>query len=200
MEHESEDYNNHDWCFWYSHQRIIKGTGGLGGRRTSGNHRNYNIIENGQNTEKSLGDLGGLAVTQIPMKNYQLKLMWKTLKRVNNNNNNNNRKQKCEGKQLYGRFKRLIKNISHDKTWTGLRKGNSKRETKSLLMAAQNNAIRTNHIKARIDKTQQNRKCKLCGNRDETINHIISECSKLAQKEYKARHGWEGKVICWEMY
>ena len=29
------------------------------------------------------------------------------------------RKQKWEGKQLYGRFKRLINNISHDKTWTG---------------------------------------------------------------------------------
>ena len=34
------------------------------------------------------------------------------------------RKQKWEEKQLYGRFKRLINNISHDKTWTGLRKGN----------------------------------------------------------------------------
>ena len=37
-------------------------------------------------------------------------------------------------------------------------------------------------------KTQQNSKCRLCNDRDETINHIISECSKLAQKEYKARH------------
>ena len=31
------------------------------------------------------------------------------------------RKQKWEGKQLYGRFKRLI-NISHDKTWIWLKK------------------------------------------------------------------------------
>ena len=70
------------------------------------------------------------------------------------------RKQKWEGKQLYGRFKRLINNISHDKTWTWLRKGNFKRETESLLMAAQDNTVRTNHIKARIDKTQQNSKCR----------------------------------------
>ena len=28
---------------------------------------------------------------------------------------------------------------------------------------------------------------------------IISECSKFAQKEYKARHDWVGKVIHWEM-
>ena len=73
------------------------------------------------------------------------------------------------------------------------------RETESLLIAAQDNAIRTNYIKARIDKTQQNRKRRLCGDRDETSNHIISECSKLAQKEYKARHDWVGKVIHWEM-
>ena len=102
-------------------------------------------------------------------------------------------------KQLYGRFKRLINNISRQKTWTWLRKGNVKRETESLLIAVQDNAIRTNHIEARIDKTQQNSKCRLGGDRDETINHIISECSKFAQKEYKAKHDWLGKLIHWEM-
>ena len=65
------------------------------------------------------------------------------------------RKQKWEGKQLYGRFKRLINNISNHKTWTWLRKGNFKRETEYLLIAAQDSALRTNHIKARIDKTKK---------------------------------------------
>ena len=55
-------------------------------------------------------------------------------------------------------------------------------------------------MKARIYKTQQNSKCRLCDDRDETINHIISECSKLAQKEYKARNDWVGKVVHLEMY
>ena len=54
------------------------------------------------------------------------------------------RKQKWKEKQLYERFKRLINNISHEKTWTWVRKGNFKRETESLLIVAQNNAIRTN--------------------------------------------------------
>ena len=45
-----------------------KGLGGLGGRGTSGDHRNYSIIENGQNTEKSPGNLNRLAVTQTPLK------------------------------------------------------------------------------------------------------------------------------------
>ena len=100
------------------------------------------------------------------------------------------RKQKWEEKQIYGRFKQLINDISHQKT---------EKETESLLIAAQNNAIRTNHIKARIDRMQQNSKCRLCGDRDETINNIISECSKLALKEYKTRHDWVDKVINWEM-
>ena len=52
-------------------------------------------------------------------------------------------------------------------------------------MAAQNNAIRTNYVKAKIDKTQQNSKCSLCGERDETINYIMSEYSKIAQKRVK---------------
>ena len=39
----------------------------------------------------------------------------------------------------------------------------------------------------------------MCGERDETVNHIVSECSKLAQREYKIRHDWVGKVIHWEL-
>ena len=80
-----------------------------------------------------------------------------------------------------------------------LKKGNLDRETESLLIAAQNNAIRTNHIKARIDKMQENNRCTLYADRDETINHKITECSKLAQKEYETRHDWADKVIHWEL-
>ena len=47
MEHEGDNYTNRDWCFWYNHQRIIIWTGGLGGWRTSRNHPNYSINENG---------------------------------------------------------------------------------------------------------------------------------------------------------
>ena len=89
------------------------------------------------------------------------------------NRTNVTRKQKWAEKQIYGRFKRLKGDISHEKTLTWLQKGNLKRETESLLIAAQNNTIRTNHIKGKIDKTQQNSKCRLCNDRDETINHTI---------------------------
>ena len=45
---------------------------------------------------------------------------------------------------------------------------------------------------------QQNSWCRLYGERNEKINHI-SECNKLAQKEYKTRHDWVGKVFRWEL-
>ena len=80
LEYEIDDYINCDWCFWYSHRRSILGTGGLGNKRTSRDHPNYYIIENGQNTGKSPGDLRRLAVTQIPGKDHQLTLILKTLK------------------------------------------------------------------------------------------------------------------------
>ena len=86
------------------------------------------------------------------------------------------------------------------KTWMWLRKGNFKKETESLIIAAQKNAIRSNHIKARIDKRKQNSKCRLCGDRYETIKRIVNECSKLAQKEYETKYYWMGKVIHREMY
>ena len=37
------------------------------------------------------------------------------------------------------------------------------------------------------------------GNSDKTIKYIISEESKLAQKEDKTRYDWSGKVIHWEL-
>ena len=55
------------------------------------------------------------------------------------------------------------------------------RQTESLLIVAQNN----DYVKERIDKTQKNRKCRLCGVRYETNNHIISEYRKFAHREYK---------------
>ena len=54
-----------------------------------------------------------------------------------------------------------------------------KREIESLLRTAQNNAIRPNYTKVKIDKTQQNSERGLYGNRDKTIHPIISEQSIL---------------------
>ena len=54
---------------------LLRGNGGIENWRTSGHYQNYYIIENGQNTEKSSGEMRRLLVTQTPMKDHQLTLM-----------------------------------------------------------------------------------------------------------------------------
>ena len=99
----------------------MKKPGGLGSWRTCGDY---------QNTEKRSGDLRRLTVTQTPVKNHQLTLIWKNSKVVNDMHSSSDKIGKMPKE-----------------------KGNLKRETKYLLIAVQNDAIRTNYIKAKIDYT-----------------------------------------------
>ena len=78
-------------------------------------------------------------------------------------------------------------------------KSNLKVETEALICAAQEQAIRTNYIKHKIDKTLNSPLCRMCGKRGESVQHTVSECEKLAQKEYKRRHDTVAKRIHWDL-
>ena len=66
-------------------------------------------------------------------------------------------------------------------------------------MAAQDQSTRTNLVKAKIDKTQGDSLCRVCRKVDESTDHIVSGCSKLAQKEYKRGHDSLGKIVHWKL-
>ena len=66
-------------------------------------------------------------------------------------------------------------------------------------MAAQNQSIRTHLVKAKIDKSQGDCLCRMCRKVDESIDHIVSGCSKLAQKEYKSGHDNLAKIVHWKL-
>jgi len=68
-----------------------------------------------------------------------------------------------------------------------------------MLLAAQSQSLRTNLVKSRIDKTQIDSKCRMCKKVDESITHIVSGCSNLAQKEYKRRHDCVAKALHWDI-
>ena len=96
------------------------------------------------------------------LQNYIKKREGRLITAIRNNKDNSSinrtkimRKQKWDEKQLYEHIERQINEISHEKSWTWLRIGNLKRETESLQIATQNNAIKNNYFKTRIDKTQQ---------------------------------------------
>ena len=100
---------------------------------------------------------------------------------------------------MHGQFIRDTEDIADIKSWNWLRNGHSTREIESLITSAQDQCIRTNNIKTKIDGTRNDPKCRMCKANDETISHIISECLKLLQKEHKRRHDWMGKTVHWDI-
>ena len=106
------------------------------------------------------------------------------------------RSEDWEEKVLHGQYLRQTKEVRNDQCWACLQNGDLKRETESLIVAAQNQSIRTNLVKAKIDKSQGD---SLYRKVDESIYHIVSGCSKLAQKEYKRRHDKLGKIVHWKL-
>ena len=93
---------------------------------------------------------------------------------------------------------RQTKEVRSDQCWTWFQNGDLKRETESLIVATQSQGIRTNLVKAKIGKSQGD-SCSVCRKVDESIDHIVSGCGKLVQKEYKRSHDNLGKIVHWKL-
>ncbi len=110
------------------------------------------------------------------------------------------RRDKYRQKSLQSKFYTTTKEGRDYKSSDWLRRGHLKRETEGMLMAAQDQALRTKYIRNVIDKEDISATCRLCGDRDETVAHIVSECKMLAQKQYMNwRHDKIARVIRWEL-
>ena len=95
-------------------------------------------------------------------------------------------KANFEGKKLHSVFFKETKEVRDDKdSWRWLQKGALEKETEGLILAAQEQALRVSWIKKMIDKQDCSAKGRMCDERDETVAHIASECSQLAQNDYK---------------
>jgi len=64
-------------------------------------------------------------------------------------------------------------------------------------MAAQDQALRTNAIKVKIDKHEGKATSRMCKNREEAVTLIIRKCSKLAQLEYKKTNDEVARAVHW---
>ena len=71
--------------------------------------------------------------------------------------------------------------------------------TEALICSAQEQALRTNYTKFHIDKNADSPLCRMCGEKGETISHLVSECGKLAQREYKRRHDNVARYVHWQL-
>ena len=53
-------------------------------------------------------------------------------------------------------------------------------QTEATTCVVQEQALRTNYTKNKIDKTSENPLCRMCCEREETVQHIICECKKTS--------------------
>ena len=83
---------------------------------------------------------------------------------------------------MHGIYVREIPQTTENKTWEWLRKRDLKVATKALICASQEQALQTNYVKCNIDKTKDSPMCILCGNKVETICHIVSKYKILAKR------------------
>ena len=64
-----------------------------------------------------------------------------------------------------------------------------------MIKAAQDQALRTNAIKAKVEKQNLSPLCRMCSENNESMGHLVGECSELAQTEYKHRHDNVARMI-----
>ena len=102
-------------------------------------------------------------------------------------------------KPLHGRFPQEVNQdcVDSTATHTWLSECDIFPETEGFMLAIQDQVINTRNYKKHIlkDKTLTHDSCRLCSQTSETIQHIISACTRLAQTEYKHRHDQVAKII-----
>ena len=65
------------------------------------------------------------------------------------------RLENWEKKVLHGQYLMQTKEVRSDHCWAWLQNGDLKRETESLIVVAQNQTIRKNLVKPKIDQSQE---------------------------------------------
>lgn len=101
-----------------------------------------------------------------------------------------NIRSKWKGKNMHGQYPLLLEGepVASNLSTMWLSKGVLKGETESLITAAQDQALNTRYRDRKIHGRVRDSKCRICHQFEETIDHIISGCPILAQKDYIERH------------
>lgn len=111
-------------------------------------------------------------------------------------------KDKWAARPIYGRHYRDITDQSVDKLASNnwLHRGDLFRETEAYMIAIQDNVLPTRNYQRYVIKTPNVKdECRKCGEKGETVEHIISGCKTMAGEEYTKRHNSIAKVIHQEL-
>ena len=92
--------------------------------------------------------------------------------------------EKSWSEKMYGQFLRELDetDVDKDRTWDWIKRSDLKAGTETLIFAAQEQVLRTNYVKFHVDKTVESPLCRMCNEKAESLSHLVSECSKFAQR------------------
>ena len=103
------------------------------------------------------------------------------------------------GMKTHGRYFRENNGIADDRSWYWVSHSYVTKNTEGFVFAAQENAIKTKYMRAKILGEGTDASCRVCQKDLETVGHLVSGCGVLAQREYKRRHDRMGLKIYWEL-
>lgn len=102
-------------------------------------------------------------------------------------------------KELHGRYINTIEqpHICKQASFGWLTCGNLFPETEGFICSIQDQMVPTKTYRKHIikDNTVQSTNCRMCGEANETIEHLINGCTTLAAREYTSRHNNVAKIV-----
>jgi len=129
----------------------------------------------------------GLTLVSLANKNWRKPMVLST----------DDRKDIWKDKELHGRFYRVLTEPDVDlhASWNWLRFGDLFGETEGFVCAIADEVIKTNNYRKYIMKDGTVDICRACRRPGESLRHIISGCSHLANGEYLHRHNLVARII-----
>lgn len=110
-------------------------------------------------------------------------------------------KEKWTQKEMHGQYPKRLQDgdVDNHQSNKWLKTAGLKAETEGLIIAAQDQAIKTKYLQAKIIKDGSDPNCRICGRFLETVDHITSGCPELAKTEYLHRHNRVASYVHWSI-
>ena len=104
-------------------------------------------------------------------------------------------------KPMHGQYRRLTEQSPVDtkETFGWLKAANLPGATEGLVVAAQDQALRTRYYEHHILHRDVSPTCRVCSAGLETVDHIVAGCSAMAPTDYTYRHNQVASIIHWNI-
>ena len=102
---------------------------------------------------------------------------------------------------MHGQYRRLTEQSPVDlkETFGWLKAANLSVATEGLVVAAQDQALRTRCYEHHILHRDVSPTCRVCSAGLETVDHVVAGCSAMAQTDYTDRHNQVASIIHWNI-